>query len=163
MENQQDSYSIGNITGIAYEYKLHVTKVVLDIVNKKGIGKTLIVGCGDSIEVYIFHKLLNNLVIGIDLYPIKKDGYLKDVDIRIGDATSLEFYDGKFDFVYSYHVLEHIKNYNKALSEIYRVLKKNGCFFVGVPNRSRLLGCVFDHEFLLRERYSEILMIMKID
>lgn len=60
--------------------------------------------------------------------------------MRRGDATCLEFRDEEFDFVYSYHVLEHIPEYMKALAEMHRVLKKGGTWLVGTPNRSRLVG-----------------------
>ncbi|HML39035.1 MAG TPA: methyltransferase domain-containing protein, partial [Bacillota bacterium] len=42
--------------------------------------------------------------------------------------------------VYSYHALEHISNYNCALSEMKRVLKSGGLLCLGTPNRSRILG-----------------------
>jgi len=45
----------------------------------------------------------------------------------------LPFDDSSVDLVFSHHTLEHIPNYLFALSEIYRVLKHNGIFLVGVP------------------------------
>jgi SAM-dependent methyltransferase len=46
----------------------------------------------------------------------------------------LPFTKTVFDNVLSYHVLEHIKSPEKALSEIFRLLKKEGAFYVAVPN-----------------------------
>jgi ubiquinone/menaquinone biosynthesis C-methylase UbiE len=60
--------------------------------------------------------------------------------LEVGDATQLRFENSTFDFVYSYHALEHIDNPIKALMEIKRVLKENGEYFIGTPNRLRLIG-----------------------
>lgn len=48
-------------------------------------------------------------------------------------AEDLPFTDNSFDMVYSSHVLEHIPDQQKALNEIYRVLKPGGIHFCVVP------------------------------
>jgi ubiquinone/menaquinone biosynthesis C-methylase UbiE len=60
--------------------------------------------------------------------------------LRTGDALALEFSDTYFDFIYSYHALEHINNPIRALQEMFRVLKVGGGFWIGTPNRLRLIG-----------------------
>ncbi len=52
----------------------------------------------------------------------------------VGDATKIPFKSSHFDFVFLWHVLEHINNPDKVLSEINRVLKKRGTLILGVPN-----------------------------
>ncbi|MGD8306083.1 MAG: methyltransferase domain-containing protein [Ignavibacteria bacterium] len=49
------------------------------------------------------------------------------------DLTKLEFDDNKFDGVICYHVLEHIGNDRKALSEMFRVLKPGGWAILQSP------------------------------
>lgn len=49
------------------------------------------------------------------------------------DITNIEFPDESFDLVYCGHVLEHIEDEGKAISEIYRVLKKDGQAIIMVP------------------------------
>jgi predicted SAM-dependent methyltransferase len=49
------------------------------------------------------------------------------------DLCNLQFEDGSFDVVYASHVLEHIQDDRKALSEIHRVLSPNGMAFLPVP------------------------------
>ena len=49
------------------------------------------------------------------------------------DLTALEFHDHTFDFFYGSHVLEHIPEDGKAISEIYRVLKPGGKAVILVP------------------------------
>lgn len=56
----------------------------------------------------------------------------KDVDYRV-DITNLPFENESFDFVFASHVLEHIKDDNKALSEIARTLKHGGIAVLPVP------------------------------
>ena len=56
------------------------------------------------------------------------------------DATALSYHDSSFDFVYSYHALEHISDPRSALSEMKRVLKPGGGFWIGTPNSQRLVG-----------------------
>jgi len=49
------------------------------------------------------------------------------------DLTHLQFKDNSFDAVICNHVLEHIPDDRKALSEIYRVLKPGGWAILQVP------------------------------
>ncbi len=53
--------------------------------------------------------------------------------LRHEDLTNLTFSDNSFNYVISFDVLEHIPNYNKALTETYRVLDNEGIFLFTVP------------------------------
>jgi len=66
-----------------------------------------------------------------DFHPLKKD-------VLFVDATNITFADEKFDIVIANHVLEHIKNYHKALTEIFRVLKFGGVAILQTPYSSML-------------------------
>ncbi len=50
--------------------------------------------------------------------------------ISQADAENLPFYSNTFDFVYSWGVIHHTPNTQKAAQEIYRVLKPQGSFLV---------------------------------
>ncbi len=50
-----------------------------------------------------------------------------------GDMQDIRYPDQSFDFILSHHVLEHVKDDAKAVSEIWRVLKDNGIFYLSVP------------------------------
>lgn len=60
-------------------------------------------------------------------------------DIRVGaamhvtDITDIQYKDGVFDYVISNHVMEHIINEEKAVSEIMRVLKPTGKWILSFP------------------------------
>lgn len=49
------------------------------------------------------------------------------------DITDIPFSDSNFDVIICNHVLEHVTNDQKAISELYRVLSPNGVAFINVP------------------------------
>ncbi len=53
--------------------------------------------------------------------------------MRHMDIRDLEFRDNLFDCIICYHVLEHIDDEQKAMSELYRVLKPGGWAIIQVP------------------------------
>jgi SAM-dependent methyltransferase len=72
-----------------------------------------------------FRKLKNLNYITADLEsPI--------AEVRL-DIQNMPFKDNEFDMVICNHVLEHVKDDKKAMSEILRVLKKGGFALIHVP------------------------------
>lgn len=47
-------------------------------------------------------------------------------ELIVGDAENMPFEDDTFDFVYSFGVIHHTPNMEKAAEEIYRILKPGG-------------------------------------
>jgi SAM-dependent methyltransferase len=60
------------------------------------------------------------------------DFKMKGVDHAV-DLRHLPFGDHTYDFVFASHVLEHIPDDHKAISEIRRILKPNGMAILPVP------------------------------
>ena len=60
------------------------------------------------------------------------DLYSPIVDVK-ADILDLPFKDGEFDMVFCNHVLEHIEDDNKAMKELYRVMKSGGMGIFQVP------------------------------
>jgi len=81
-------------------------------------------------NIYRFIKA-NNEVITADIEPL----FYKSIDsnIKNEDATHLSYADNSFDVVIGNHIMEHIPNDIKAMSEIYRVLKPGGRAILQVP------------------------------
>ncbi len=104
--------------------------------------RVLVVGCGRGIEAAVIAQDLDAEVTGIDIEPRFDPEAARYAHLTLGDATSLDFPDASFDIVYSYHALEHIPEYHKALDEMHRVLRGGGVWCIGTPNRARLLGYV---------------------
>ncbi|MDP2664943.1 MAG: class I SAM-dependent methyltransferase [bacterium] len=54
-------------------------------------------------------------------------------NLKVMDASALEFPDASFDKIYSRHTIEHIPNLKSAFHEMARVLKKGGRIFLAYP------------------------------
>jgi SAM-dependent methyltransferase len=101
----------------------------------------LVVGCGSGDEVvYIRHALNSRRVLGIDVQAEFSHAARCESCVFVADAEHLPWPSEVFDFVASFHSLEHMGNAGAALDEIRRVLRGGGWFYVGVPNKSRLFG-----------------------
>jgi ubiquinone/menaquinone biosynthesis C-methylase UbiE len=113
------------IESIPYSYSLHEYK---DFKDKK----VLDVGCGNGYVLSHYAKEGAN-VFGVDITQAgihlcnKRFDYLDlKGDFRVADAQSLPFQNDTFDCVCSMGVLHHVPNTQKALDEIWRVLKPGG-------------------------------------
>lgn len=63
---------------------------------------------------------------------VSSDRYSRTVDVA-ADVSELPFSDGKFDFVISSHVLEHLEDDQRAISELSRVVRPGGNAIIMVP------------------------------
>jgi ubiquinone/menaquinone biosynthesis C-methylase UbiE len=102
------------------------------------------VGCGDGLEADFLAAYFECPAVGIDLgqeFAFAK-GLSSRVQLFAMDAREMDFENESFDFVYSFHALEHIPSPERALKEMNRVLKRNGAYLIGTPNRHRLVGYV---------------------
>ena len=94
--------------------------------------EVLEIGCGVGSDLVRFAKA-GALVKGIDLSP-KSVGIAKarlslykcGGEAYVADAENLPFKDDEFTLVYSWGVLHHTPDIDKAISEIHRVLKPKG-------------------------------------
>lgn len=57
----------------------------------------------------------------------------KEAGILYGDVMALSFPDGSFQSVVCFEVLEYVSEPQKAIDEMYRVLKKDGTVVLSVP------------------------------
>lgn len=115
--------------------------------------RVLVVGCGRGEECgAIAHLLPDAAVTGLDIENGFRPGGEANVTFLVSDAVALPFRSSHFDFVYSFHALEHVTGgAPAALAEVARVMRPDGAFFVGVPNRSRLVAYI-DSDSTLREK-----------
>jgi ubiquinone/menaquinone biosynthesis C-methylase UbiE len=113
----------------------------------------LVVGCGSGDEAVSLKRYFDCKVTGIDIKTNFSSAAHGEVSLQYGDATAMEFQNEAFDFVYSYHALEHIPNYRSALAEIRRVLQPDGGWCIGTPNRSRLIGYLGSADASLSDKF----------
>lgn len=104
--------------------------------------KTILdIGCGSG---YGSQTLIDNgakKVYGVDLAKdsidyCKKHHSHRNLTFQQGDITQLVFKDNFFDLICVFETIEHVKDYQKAIQEIYRVLKPGGMLFISTPNKA---------------------------
>lgn len=102
------------------------------------------IGCGNGQSTLKAAKKVKK-IIGIDvddkeLAKAKSEAQgLKIKNVKFLKSTAEEkfdFGDKTFDKVLFFDVLEHLENQELALSEIWRVLKKDGLLLLSVPNKN---------------------------
>ena len=82
----------------------------------------------------IFYNLFSSFK-DIDYWPVDLNPNIYKGKVRKKvDITDISFVDNSFDLIMCTHVLEHVPDDKKAMSELYRVLKpKTGIAFINVP------------------------------
>jgi len=110
--------------------------------------KVLDLGCGTGRHLHALYYAADMLCIGIDLSAKElvktRNGFdsLPDCSgdrgqaygLSCASALQLPFADHTFDRIICSEVLEHIPDFEQAISEINRVLKPNGKLAISVPN-----------------------------
>lgn len=81
----------------------------------------------------VIHSAKPSAYVRADLYP-------NDVDIRRVDILNMPFDEGSFDFVIANHVMEHVADDIRALSEIHRVLQPGGHAILQTPFSPKLMS-----------------------
>lgn len=104
--------------------------------------------CGTGDFTKLISKFFPRVkVIGLDfsekMLKVAKEKNPKGVFMQ-GDCTNLSFDDGEFDYVTIGFGLRNIQDRQKAISEIYRVLSKNGKFMHLDFGEHNLISKIFD-------------------
>lgn len=101
----------------------------------------LMVGCGSGDEVvYLRRSYSTRHIVGCDIGEAFSARARAEGCVLVGDGQKLPFADASFDFIAAFHSLEHVDDPRAVLSEVRRVLAPGGWFYMGVPNRSRLIA-----------------------
>jgi 2-polyprenyl-3-methyl-5-hydroxy-6-metoxy-1,4-benzoquinol methylase len=135
---------------------------VLPCLRAHASGRLLDIGCGNM----PFREYLSALVAEYHSLDIAQK--LPEVDFvsDIQDMRSLA--QASYDTVLCSEVLEHIPQPNKAISEVYRILRPGGKFILSVPYLGRLHEEPFDYfrytkyglQFLLENHGFRVLEIV---
>ncbi len=119
MDEPIERGEIGNFAKVMKDFKLKDPKNILDV------------GSGDGLRLESIVDEFPDLerVVGVDIYPPEtlSDKY---EFILVEEGKNLPFDDETFDLVIASQSLHHIKNVDKMLREIHRVLKPEGKFFI---------------------------------
>ena len=96
------------------------------------------IGCGRGLGTHELFKQMNaGKIIAIDYDPGMIERARKrlaaypasQLEIRVGDATQIKEDDQSFDAIVTFAALHHVPDWQKAVSEIARLLKPGGRFF----------------------------------
>jgi len=111
---------------------------ILELLDGCG-GRALDVGCGPGVLV---PDLLDRAfeVWGVDAAPNMINECHKNFSqepkahFSVGDATEIDFPAGSFDVVICAGVIDHIRDHERAIAEMLRVLRIDGTLIVAFPN-----------------------------
>lgn len=114
----------------------------------EGKGKDVLeIGVGMGIDHLEWAKAGPRCLKGIDLTPkaveytqsrMRSLGFTPDV--AVGDAEALPFSPDSFDLVYSYGVLHHTRDTERAVTEVHRVLRPSGKARIMLYHKPSLVG-----------------------
>ena len=129
--------------------KLAASRRVLDAACGEGYGTALLAAAGarEAVGVDIDEHTVEHAAAR---YPAAR--------FSVGDVTTLPFEDGSFDLVASFETIEHVRQPEKALDELRRVLADDGLLLISTPNKHRYLveNEFHEHEFT-HEEFLEML------
>jgi len=119
-----------------YAYFIDYLDEKFDLKNKK----ILDLGCGFGNHSFLLHEK-GASVFAVDIekefvevVSLKKKLVDYDISTIVGDGFFLPFKENSFDGVVCTHTIEHIRNPQKFLQEIHRVLRKEGFLYLTLPN-----------------------------
>ena len=103
---------------------------------EENFGKILEIGAGVGITTEFIHKKFPQaLIVSTDYDPgqvaAAKERFAgTGIIVEQADATQLAFENNSFDACFAILAFHHIENFPKGISEIHRVLKPGGKFYV---------------------------------
>ena len=143
----------GPVVHLPRIHKARMIETVLqDFLNRRIAGfRILDVGTGNGDIAEYFAR--ENRVDSIDIRD-QRHAANDSFRFTLVDSADMPFAEGVFDIVISNHVIEHVRNQNRHLLEINRVLSNEGICYLGTPNRSSfIMGGHKDNRQVLRYRH----------
>jgi ubiquinone/menaquinone biosynthesis C-methylase UbiE len=132
-----------NLTKIKYLISKNLTFSQLKnrkLLKKEAIklrGKILDLGCGNGEYSFLMAKHKNNKIFALEsnerLCKEIVNKNIENIEVILADGHNLPFTDNTFDACFCNTVLEHVKDPEKVIREIKRVLKKEGTLVISIP------------------------------
>jgi|TARA_R110000744_G_scaffold236639_1_gene354182 SAM-dependent methyltransferase len=123
-------------------------RIVLKNQQGQSLGKYLEIGCGTGYVLKGVKTAFNNTdTFGSEIFLSgleQAKGRLDDINLMQMDARAIPYQD-EFDVIGAFDVLEHIKEDEKVISEVYRALNSGGFFIATVPQHDWLWSKVDDY------------------
>jgi len=155
--------------GEALEERLRIRDALINVVKPKDGDRILDVGTGGGLLAIGFAKAIERgEVVGMDVWmkmgggtSIERakrnaeiEGVAQKVKFKYGDARNIPYPDEYFDIVVSSFTIHIIREKEKALKEMIRVLKRGGKFAIIEPKQERWTGWKVDEK--LKQKLEEL-------
>ena len=131
-----------------YRYEYHLMPFLRRVVAAANGGRVLEIGCSMGMDTAELARL-GAQVVGVDLSPKSIEVARRhfqiaglQAELRVANAESLDFPDASFAAVYSFGVLHHTPDIDKAIAEVHRVLRPGGRAFLMLYTRYSLNNLV---------------------
>jgi SAM-dependent methyltransferase len=123
------------------------------------------IGCGTGFVLYSLRQEFKNLILSgsdifIDALEFAKKR-LPDISLYQMDAHNIPF-DGEFDVIGAFDILEHIDEDDAILRQMFRAIKPGGGIIITVPQH-RFLWSVVDEYSFHKRRYTRKELLEKIE
>lgn len=126
-------------------------KDICDILKDKKFERLLDVGCGTGFLIDMLAKDHKAELIGLDLSPeMVKQASSKNIASAMfieGRSDAIPFEDNSFDVVTCSQSFHHYPDTDKAMQEVFRVLKPGGIYILSDTGVGffKMIGVVFDN------------------
>ena len=165
-ESLIDSYDAWHQEQLPPDEQLTLAPWHLQAINQRLVprvdgAEALEMGCGSgTFARYLAEKGAN--VVAADFSPkaieYAREHVLKDLPNAraiVADAQDIPFPDETFDLTVCPHMLEHVVDPSRALSEMIRVTKRGGTFLLLMPNYMSFVGLLRITYWLRRKPFEE--------
>jgi len=105
--------------------------------NKRIFKNGIDLGCSGNSFLYLVDNVVHKSFFDLANFPLRQYKLNQFWHPLCGDLIHLPYRNESFDFINALDVLEHIKDDELAVSEISRILKKNGIAVITVPHRMK--------------------------
>jgi SAM-dependent methyltransferase len=155
-----------------FEARAREFKTIAHFSRFDGAGRILEIGCGNGFTASLL-SLFSPRVVALDLPSKNPVSHSLGIDtaaqlmrrtqsrrVRLvgASAEELPFPDRSFDLVFSEYVLQYVRDKDRVLEEVHRVLRDGGKVVTLVPNfMERLFSPCAKYEYLIGRGFSYIL------
>lgn len=132
---------------VSHFYRMRL-KMPINLMRGRRFRRLLDIGYGSGIFYLELARYADELH-GVDIHTqtgevtqaLKKFGL--DVMLKTGDILDLPYPDGRFDAVVCVSVMEHIRQLDRAVAEMKRILSRDGLIVFGFPVRNRFTSSFY--------------------
>jgi len=98
--------------------------------------KILDIGCNTGHLLKSIQRKVQCSCWGIDIEKKIMTLKIPNCNFKVADVTKMPFEDNYFDKIFALDTLEHVKNIESAIDEVYRILKPTGFIILSGPTEN---------------------------